>query len=317
MKINTLVVQRSEAAAMAHLVVIVMPCLSAACIRCAAWVRAIVFLVALLAQGEVSAQAPAYSTEAFWEDARAVKWETGFLFGGAAVVGVRNWEWGSSHSFRTTSEGWFGLDTGSGGADKLGHAYSAYLITNGLAEQLRHQGRSPGRAALTSVLITQALLMGIEVLDGYSVDQGWSTQDAVMNLLGSGVAYWRQVTPDMRDKLDLRLEYKPSARLSSDFMTDYANQKYVVALKLSGFKATRNTPLRYLELQTGYYTRGFSREEQLDGLSPRRHGFIGIGLNLSQLLFGQREDRERDALRVGRFFLEHVQVPSTAMRSEW
>lgn len=271
----------------------------------------------MMAHGETGAQVPAHSSEAFWQDARALKWETGLLFGGAALVGIRNWNWGSSHSFKTTSEGWFGLNTGSGGTDKLGHAYSAYLITNGLAEQLRHEGRQPERAALSSVLITQTLLMGIEVLDGYSLDHGWSTHDAVMNLLGSGAAYWRQVTPGMRDKLDFRLEYTPSARLNGDFMTDYANQKYLVALKLSGFKATRDTPLRYLELQTGYYTRGFSREEQRDGLSPRRYGFIGIGLNLSELLFGQRADQERDALRAGRFFLEHVQVPSTALRSAW
>lgn len=317
MEINTLPPQKPEAAPMSHRAGIIMSCLSAACSRYAAWARAIFLLAALLAQGGVGAQAPPYSTETFWEDARAVKWETGFLFGGAALVGARNWKWGSSHSFKTASEGWFGLDTESGGADKLGHAYSAYLITNGLAEQLQHQGRNPERAALTSVLITQALLMGIEVLDGYSIDHGWSTQDAVMNVLGSGAAYWRHVTPGMRDKLDFRLEYTPTTHKGGNPISDYAGHKYVLAFKLSGFAATHDTPLRYLELQTGYYTRGFSREEQLEGLSPSRHGFIGIGLNLSQLLFGQRADHERGALRAGRFFLEHVQVPSTAIRSEW
>jgi hypothetical protein len=98
---------------------------------------------------------------------------------------------------------------------------------------------------------------------------------------------------------------------------DYAGQKYLLALKLSGFSATRDTPLRYLELQTGYYTRGFSRDEQLEGLTRSRHGFIGIGLNLSELLFGQRAGNERGSLRAGRFFFEHIQLPDTATRSEW
>lgn len=281
------------------------------CLRYAAWA-----LAGALAHGQASAQSP-YSVDTFWEDTRAVKWETGFLFGGAAYVGAKNWNWGSSHGFKTTSEGWFGMDTESGGADKLGHAYSAYLITNGLAEQLLRQGRAPERAALTGTLITQALLTGIELLDGYSVDQGWSTQDLVMNLLGSGVAYWRHVTPGVRDKLDFRLEYTPSAYKSGDPISDYAGQKYVLALKLSGFAATHDTPWRYLELQTGYYTRGFSREEQLDGVNRMRRGFVGVGLNLSELLFGQRASHEPGLLRGGRFFLEHIQVPSTATRSEW
>lgn len=239
------------------------------------------------------------------------------MLGGVMAGGLKHWNWGSSHSFGTTSEGWFGLDTGSGGADKLGHAFSSYMITNGLTEQLLHQGRSPEQAALTSALITQAVMIGIEIFDAYSVDYGWSTEDAVMDLLGSGVAYLRHVTPGLRDRLDFRLEYQPSGYKGFSPIGDYAGQKYVLALKLAGFSALRDTPLRYLELQTGYYTRGFSREEQADGLVRSRHGFIGIGLNLSELLLGQRARNETGARRAGRLFFEHVQLPSTAARSDW
>lgn len=281
-------------------------------LKCAAWALAVYLL-----SGTASAQPTVYSAKTFWEDTQAVKWETGLLLGGVTAFGLKRWNWGSSHSFRTTSEGWFGLKTGSGGADKLGHAFSAYLITNGLTEQLMRQGRSPEQAALTSALITQAMMVGIEIFDGYSVDYGWSTEDAVMDLLGSGVAYLRYTQPGLRDKLDFRLEYQPSGYKGFSPIGDYAGQKYVLALKLSGFRAMRETPLRYLELQTGYYTRGFSREEQTDGLAPSRHGFIGIGLNLSELLFGQRVNHETDARRAGRLFFEHIQVPSTATRSEW
>ncbi|MDO9166331.1 MAG: DUF2279 domain-containing protein [Rhodoferax sp.] len=289
-----------------------MSCKKTTFLQCTAWALAVV-----LTHSDATAQIPPYSRQTFWEDTRAVKWETGLLFGGAIVFGSKNWNWGSSHSFRTTSEGWFGPDTESGGADKLGHAFSAYLITNGLAEQLLRQGRSPERAALTSVVITQALMLGVEILDGYSVDHGWSTEDVVMNVLGSGTAYWRQVTPGVRDKLDFRLEYTPTGYKGGNPISDYAGHKYVLALKLAGFDGTRDTPLRYLELQTGYYTRGFSREEQLDGMARSRRGFIGIGLNLSELLFGQRASNESGALRGGRFFLEHIQLPATATRSEW
>lgn len=289
-----------------------MPSVFVSWFRYAAWL-----LLVVLFHGAAGAQVTPYSSQTFWEDTRAVKWETGLLLGATLAFGSKNWNWGSSRSFKTSSEGWFGPETESGGADKLGHAYSAYLITNGLTEQLLRQGRSPEQGALTSLLITQALLTGIEILDAYSVDHGWSTEDFVMNLLGSGAAYWRHVTPGARDKLDFRLEYTPTAYKGGNPISDYAGQKYLLALKLSGFSATRETPWRYLELQTGYYTRGFSREEQLEGLSRRRRGFIGIGLNLSELLFGQRAGNESGALRGGRFLLEHLQLPSSAARTEW
>ena len=37
----------------------------------------------------------------------------------------------------------------------------------------------------------------------------------------------------------------------------------------------------YLELQTGYYTRGFSKLERDDGFERSRHRFVGIGVNLN------------------------------------
>lgn len=241
------------------------------------------------------------------------------LFTEVTVFGLRNWNWnwGSSHSFHSTAEGWFGLNTENGGADKLGHAFSGYLITNGLAEQLLRQGRSPKQAALTSALNTQALLTYVEIYDGYSVNHGWSMEDLVMNMVGSGAAYLRQATPGLRDKLDFRLEYQPSGYKGFSAITDYAGQKYVLTVKLSGFNELRNTSWRYVELQTGYYTRGFSRDEQARGQTRSRHSFVGIGLNWSELLFGQRANNEAGARRGGRLFFEHIQVPYTATRSEW
>lgn len=281
-------------------------------LKCAVWVLAV-----WVSGGTASAQQSAYSAKTFWEDTRAVKWETGLMFAGVTAYGLKHWNWGSSHSFKTTSEGWFGLDTPYGGADKLGHAFSAYLVTNGLTEQLLRQGRSPEQAALSSALITQALMLYLEIFDGYSVDHGLSKEDVVMNVVGSGAAYLRHVTPGLRDKLDFRLEYQTSRYKDFSPIDDYSGQKYVLALKLSGFSALRDSPLRYLELQTGYYTRGFNPEEQAHGLARSRHSFIGIGLNLSELLFGQRVSSETGARRAGRFFLEHVQVPHTAARSDW
>ena len=122
--------------------------------------------------------------------------------------------------------------------------------------------------------------------------------------------------PGLRDTLDFRLLYTPdqSAFESSkcfprpsckhngivaahDPVTDYSNQRYVLALKLAGFKPLAPTPLRLLELQGGYYARGFTADAELRGEPLRRRLFFGLGLNVGELLFPRPHgwfQKERD-----------------------
>lgn len=250
----------------------------------------------------------------FGQDLSANRWETGLAFAGVTALGIYSWDWGSSKTFKVNDEGWFGEDTGSGGADKLGHAFSSYAMTNLLADRLEYKGRSPERAARNAALTTQAVMFYVEIFDGYSGDHGFSKEDMVMNALGSGLAYARAAVPGLRELIDFRLEYEASGYKGYRPLSDYSGQKYVLALKLSGIRGLNQSFLRHFELQTGYYTRGFSKEEKADGLTRQRHQFVGIGLNLNQLLFGNRTSRENELRNAGRLFFEHIQVPYTAAR---
>ena len=248
------------------------------------------------------------------EDLSANRWETAGAFAGVTALGLYSWDWGSSKTFKVNDEGWFGEETGSGGADKLGHAFSSYAMTNLLADRLESKGRSPERAARNAALTTQAVMLYVEIFDGYSGDHGFSKEDMVMNALGSGLAYARTAVPGLRELIDFRLEYEASGYKGFRPLSDYSGQKYVLALKLSGIRGLNQSFLRHFELQTGYYTRGFSKEEKADGLTRQRHQFVGIGLNLNQLLFGNRTSRESELRNAGRLFFEHIQVPYTAAR---
>lgn len=272
-------------------------------------------LMLLLCSPVVHAEATTSMWSDWQEDVRATRWETAGVVAGVTALGIMSWDWGSSKTFRLNPEGWFSERTGSGGADKLGHAFTSYALTNALAERLVSQGRSPDRAALSAALTTQAVMLYVEVFDGFSSDHGFAREDVVMNLLGTALAAARQMNPGVRDKLDFRLEYQPSGYKGFKPLSDYSGQKYLVAVKLGGFSGLRDTPLRFLELQAGYYTRGFSQAEKADGIARRRHSFVGIGLNLNEIFLGQRSAAESD-LRTGtRFVLEHVQLPNTAARS--
>ncbi len=283
-----------------------------------ALLSSLLFLAFLFGNGTLHAQGlpHTYTSTVFANDLADIQWEASAAFIGATTLGIANWRWGSQRKWVSNSEGWFSSQTDYGGADKLGHAFTSYAITNVLTERLIMQGRTPEQAARTSALFSSGLLLYVEVMDGFSRKYGFSHEDMTVNLLGSAFAYARHAIPGMRDRVDFRMEYEPSGHKGFDPLGDYSGQKYLLALKLSGTDTFRNTPMRYLELQTGYYTRGFSNTERAHGDDLERHVFVGIGINLSEVFFGPRTSDDSGLRRLGRGFFEHVQIPHTAMRND-
>jgi predicted lipoprotein DUF2279 len=217
-----------------------------------------------------------------WESARSVPLESLGLVALITYTGFKDWKWGSA-SFRFNSEGWFGMDTGSGGLDKLGHAYGAYMTSELLYWRLRatHQGHwvSSWYPALFGTLLYQY----IEFFDGYSVDHGYSYEDTIMNGLGVTLSFLRNRFPRFRQLFDYRLFYYPSGGKSFQPMIDYQGQKFFGVLKLAGVPGLERTPVRYLELFAGYYTRGFPRYAHAD--EKTSHFMLGVGVSLSELIF--------------------------------
>jgi Predicted periplasmic lipoprotein (DUF2279) len=141
-------------------------------------------------------------------------------------------------------------------------------------------------AELTAATLAVGLMFYVEIFDGYSGDHGFSREDMTMDLLGAGFSILRNSVPGLRETLDFRMEYQPSGYKGFDPLADYAGQKYLFALKLAGFEAIRESPLRFVELNAGYYSRGFTKEERALGLDKERNLYFGVGLNLQELPFG-------------------------------
>ncbi len=286
------------------------------------WMRhlGLILLLSLVLAGHVLAASPqiepttSEAGHSLLDSSFALKYELTGLVAGIGAIGLSSWNWGNS-SFHTNSEGWFGLDTGSGGADKLGHMYSAYLLSEFLRARLIHQQEAvlEKRAARDAAIFSMALMTFVEVFDGVSGDHGFSGEDMVMNSLGVGFSYLRGLNPQLSKTLDLRWQYWPSERASGFHpMTDYEGHKYNLALKPAGFKLFRETPLKYLELHLGYFTRGFKRAEGYTDKDRRSTLYLGLGLNLEELIF---RPMRNDLGRAGIFansLLKYFQIPGTS-----
>ncbi len=232
----------------------------------------LLLLIALNAWGEWTREEKLWSTNAAM----------------AAVIGgwgFAKWEYGT-RDLHMGHEGWFGRDTSNGGADKTGHFYTNYLMTRTLGMWCEQWGYTREEAALYAALSAYAQsTLVMEIGDASSPEHGFSYEDAISNLLGALAGYGLHRYPSLADKIDFRVEYAPdlSQKVESDFTTDYEHMKHLMAIKGSGFEALRTTPLEYLELHAGYYTRRF--EHDSTPLEVReRYMYAGVGLNLSHLL---------------------------------
>ncbi|GAA3526484.1 DUF2279 domain-containing protein [Zobellella aerophila] len=232
------------------------------------------------------------------------KLQTVLLAGTGLITlwGVANWDY-FSRVPHAQSEGWFGQHTNEGGADKLGHLYSVYAASQGLGYLYEQWCFTPGDAALYGALSAFAVFGYMEVGDSFS-DFGFSYEDVIANGVGSTASYYLSIYPELAEKIDIRWEYgvKPQ---QADFITDYQNSKFLVALKLSGFDAFKQGVLKYGELHLGYLARGYSDPTQIN----ERSLYLGVGLSLSEL-FRQTGHHKTATL------FNYYQAPGTYITTE-
>jgi hypothetical protein len=214
--------------------------------------------------------------------------------------------------FHFKDEGWFGKDTQNVGMDKLTHAFNTYLIAEILHYRIhRNTGGSEGDA-LTAGILASGLMALNEISDAIEPDSGYSMQDIAMNVAGATFSVLRNTVPGLKEKLAFKIEIMPNHQIySRTGKPHYEQQRFMFSLKGAGFETLEGGALKYLDLQVGYYASDFLNSDRDKGVTPKRHLFVGVGLNLGELLFG------RSGSRIGRAaysVLDYVQMPYTTLR---
>ncbi len=222
------------------------------------------------------------------------------------IYGATQWDY-AKDVFHFENEGWFERSTKYGGADKLGHFWSSYSLSHLYSYVYRKWGYTDKEANLYGALSSLGVNVFMEVADGFS-SQGFSYEDMIMNICGTGIAYIWGRSPSLARKIDFRMEYTPKFD-SHDFgfANNYERQKFLIALKADGFDFVKNPYLRYLEFHVGYYARGYKGYEQGGPDDRHRHIFIGLGFNVSKL--AQKF--------VNTTVLDYIQIPYTSVNKSF
>lgn len=192
------------------------------------------------------------------------------------VWGLTNWDYFES-GMHAKNEDWFSENTKHGGADKLGHFYTSYSTSHIFSSVFEGWGYSLERGAFWGSVSSFAVMGWMEIGDSFS-NYGFSYEDFLMNTLGSITGYYMAVNPELSRKIDFRVEYIPDFK-TADFITDYNNAKFLVAVKLDGFDFVENKAAKFLEFHLGYYTRNYPEMDD-----RKRNIYLGLGVNISRLL---------------------------------
>lgn len=195
--------------------------------------------------------------------------------------GYEHWAWGEQ-TLHFKSEQWFQADSATGGSDKTGHFYMTYLLSRVLASRMQDRGWSLEESSLAGAISGMFAMTLLEVGDGTS-PYGFSKEDLLSDGLGALSAYLIRSNPKVDKFIDIRLEYLPTASYlaGGDNTTDYSGMKHLVAFQFRGFESLQNHPLRFVEVQVGYYARGYRTFDT--NIAKSQQAYIGIGLNLSEL----------------------------------
>jgi hypothetical protein len=249
---------------------------------------------------------------------------------GGLYVGFTTWTyfaWYRKHKerpFKWGGDGWLGLQTYAGGADKFGHAWATMSLARLGTELLRQWG---GYSNVTSTLVatglSELLFLGVEVKDGYYYE--FSFSDATGDTLGALAAVALSLSPRLDELFDFRVQYWPSPEYRRQFdggnvnvAEDYSGETYLLALHLGAIHTLRDHRWggwsRFVDVAAGFGTRGYKPDPPSGMLLDYEHHqnlYLGISLNAQGLFDWMLDGRSATARKLTHGFFEVFNAPYT------
>lgn len=221
-------------------------------------------------------------------------------------------------------EGLFGHDTYAGGADKLGHAWSNYVLTRGISGVLSWGGVSRPASLATSASLAFGFFALIELKDGYEPKYGFSWGDVLFNAGGIGLGLGAELFPALDEFFAFRLQYWPSQAFvrqvnsggAVNVAEDYSGQAFLVSYHLSSIATLREGLAwpQFVDLTLGYRALNY---EPPSASQPRiQELFFGLSLNLQRVVdraFSGAPARAPAGVRAIRFTTQVLAPPFTTL----
>ncbi len=175
--------------------------------------------------------------------------------------------------------------------DKAGHTLTAYYISTFGIEMLDWTGIDHNKAIWYGGLLGLTFQSGIEILDGFSDEWGFSWGDFAANTLGSGIAIGQELAwGEQRIIMKYSFHQTPYANIRPDVLgdglieeslKDYNGQTYWLSGNINSFTKSDNLP-DWLNIAVGYGASGLITGSAND---PKRYEIDPTGSYTRQRQF--------------------------------
>jgi hypothetical protein len=247
------------------------------------------------------------------------------LYGGLWTYNYFAWWHGTPTTpFQTEWDGFFGVDTYGGGADKLGHLYMNLMLSRATTGMLRYGRFDPIPASIAGATLSWLSYLLVELRDG-SHEFEFSWGDILANSIGTALGLVLTHAPEVDRFFSFRMMYWPSDEFldspSLNFNEDYSGQTFLLAFHMAGF-GDQVGFFRYMDFVVGFNADHYLPDPRRDDRPERQHLYFGFALNLQEVLnrglFDRPRERDNRAQEAARGFFadwaaEHIQVPYTAV----
>ncbi len=181
--------------------------------------------------------------------------------------------------------------------DKVGHFYTAYQLSS-IGKQLFLWTNMPEKkSAIWGSVMSQALMIPIEVMDGFAVEYGFSWGDIAANLLGSGFLLSQELGwEEKRIKVKFSFHRTQYAELRpevlgngffEELLKDYNGHTYWLSFDIFALANKNPNIPSWLNIALGYGADGmiYGREDEniAHGYESYRQFYLGIDFDLSHI----------------------------------
>jgi hypothetical protein len=205
--------------------------------------------------------------------------------------------------------------------DKAGHVYTAYHLTDINFQLLKNIGMNPKKAMLYSSISSTAMMLPIEIFDGFSSNYGASWGDALANTIGAFLPYQQFLFDQNYIFPKFSFSQSPYANLRPDILgnnyleqllKDYNGQTYWLSTDFNIFSKKNIFPA-YLQFSIGYsgnqMVYGSPFENTKNGFQANRQWFFSMDLNLDKI------EVEQKWLKIALNIINKVKIPFPTL--EW
>ncbi len=201
--------------------------------------------------------------------------------------------------------------------DKIGHLYSSFHLSAGFSRGLQYYGVPESKADVTGAILGFAVLVPIEVFDGFSDAYGASVGDLVADAAGPLLYVGqKRLWNEIRLKPKFSYHHTKFASMRPELLgsgaerliKDYNGQTYWLSVDMDKFIKFP----RWLNLAIGYGAEGmvYARDEQHppQGLrTPYRQYYLSLDFDASAIRTRSK------VVRTFLFFVDMIKIPAPAV----